>query len=244
MISGIVNFCNKRFLAKSDKSSSAIEMHEPKLSKAKVAQIYSKIIVDQVEYDKTKLTSCGTSKGEKIRPFLNYGKTNPHTYRSNLVEGDGEAAYHDELAARIISKYLEPTTSANWGATLQNSLQDGHPKQVLALRVAAMLIQIGDGLNPLPHDLNIQFDIIKLGCQVTYDSKQKGMILFDDIGNITVIGESLNATYEDLCAADDEDRVIPGELIMQFEGQRTITIGMPDHEGNVICTIARKYFFN
>lgn len=237
------------------------EMTQQQLVKEKIAQIFSRIPVEQVEYNQTMLTNCGTSRGDDgdtaFRPFTGFDRT-PHSYRSNLAVGAGEADSHKKLAAAIITKYgtkarsdsettsESETTSDNeitadqWGTALQNLFNENND---LALRAAAMLIQVGDELNPLPRDL--QCSLMDHGYQASFVPNQGEMIIFDDEGSITVISERLDIRYKDeIEEGEDEHRVIPGEFITQIEGQRTITIGMPDHEGNVVCTIARKYFFN
>lgn len=203
---------------------------------AKAQEIFAKESNETVEYSRDRLKYCGeikVSTGE-LKPFTNFGLENPHTYQSNIAYGEGKPIYHVRLALAIIKKYL-PRDEASFDdpfVTLQKALnEDEHPQHAQALRIAALLYLIGDELSLLPLGTPVFEALAPLGGQVFYGAAQRGKITFSDALKISISGEELGI------------RKIGGHLIAMVAVEREITIGDPDADGTVICTIARKYLY-
>lgn len=202
---------------------------------AKAQEIFAKESNETVEYSRDRLKYCGeikVSTGE-LKPFTNFGLENPHTYQSNITRGEGQPIYHVKLASAIISKYLPLDKSDELPfVALQKALNDDeHPQHAQALRIAALLYLIGDELSLLPLGTPIFEALAPLGGQVFYGAAQRGKITFSDALKISILGEELGI------------RKTGGHLIAMVAIEREITIGDPDADGTVICTIARKYLY-
>jgi hypothetical protein len=112
-----------------------------------------------------------------LKPFTNYSIEKPYTYQTSVATGEGLPTYHVKVAAAVIKKYLDiPSTSTPFTA-LQGEIAQNNPR---ALQVAAVLRQVGDGLSPLPEDVQIQMSLMEMGGQATFNTQQKGTITFSE----------------------------------------------------------------
>lgn len=198
----------------------------------KVQELFTAQMNESVIYTRADLASCGqikVSTGD-LKPFTNYGIGKPYTYRVSLVDGEGLPTYHVKVAAVVIRKYLGLAADSKPFTELQNQISQGIPR---ALQVAAVLKQIGDGLDPLPNDLQIQMSLVSLGGQVAFDPQQKGRITFKE--------SSQNSPIEMVIDNEMiEVQEVDGTRIGRFPGQRTISVGMPIN-GDVTCPVVRRY---
>ncbi|MBP7074183.1 MAG: hypothetical protein KBA81_02230 [Rhabdochlamydiaceae bacterium] len=226
------------FVMVSDREPSKLSQSQQELLKRRTQELFQNNIVEEIEYSQAELASCGQiNQAGKLKPFTNFSADSPHTYTSNIAQGEREATYHFRLASAVIKNFSNCVPGQDPLRSLQTQLQEGHKYRNRALQVAAVLKQIGDGLAPLPNNSDINMTLADLIGRVNFDPLQKGHIVF---ANLMAKEGTIQITISDTIDIEDED----GGAIASFAGSRVISVLEPDADGTVKCQVSRTYQVN
>lgn len=226
------------FVVVSSKELSKLSPNQQDLLISKTHELFQGAIVEEIEYSQAELASCGQiNQAGKLKPFTNYSADSPHTYTSNIAQGERETTYHIKLASAVIRTFSSCVPGQDPLRSLQTQLQEGHKYRNRALQVAAVLKQIGDGLAPLPNNSDINMALADLNGRVNFDPLQKGAIVFD---NLMAKEGPIQITISDTIDIEDEE----GGSITSFAGSRVISVLEPDADGTVKCQVSRNYQVN